>query len=69
LEKDGSARELLHGELTALSEGDEAGPVVHDAVRRALVAALRSGDRDELVRELDRELLGLQPRPSLRAAV
>lgn len=69
LEKDGAARELLYGDLTALSAGGDAPAVVLDAVRRALVAALRSGDRAELVRELDRELLGLAPRPSLRAAV
>ena len=70
LEKDGSARELLHGELTALVEGTESGPAVHDAVRRALVAVLRADDRQELVRELDRELLGLaRGRAGLRAAV
>ena len=69
LEQDGSSRELLHADLTALAAGDEAGPVVLDAVRRALVAALRSGDRGELARRLDRELLGLDRRPSLRAAV
>ena len=69
LEQDGSSRELLHGDLVALAEGKEATPVVLDAVRRCLVAALRAGDRDDLVRELDRELLGLERRPSLRAAV
>jgi hypothetical protein len=70
LEKDGSSRELLHGELTALADGDESGPAVHDAVRRALVAILRSADRVELVRELDRELLGLERgSAALRAAV
>ena len=62
LERDGSARELLHGELSALARGEEAGPSVTDAVRRALVAALRSDGRVELVRDLDRELLGLVPR-------
>lgn len=69
LEKDSSARELLHGELAALCAGDDAGLSVLDAVRRALVAALRSGDRVELVHDLDRELLGLDRRPTLRAAV
>ena len=69
LEQDGSSRELLHGDLVALAEGDEATPVVLDAVRRCLVAALRAGDRGDLVRELDRELLGLERLPSLRAAV
>ena len=61
--QDGSARELLHGDLVALADGDEATPLVLDAVRRALVAALRSEDRVELVRELDRELLGLDRTP------
>jgi hypothetical protein len=70
LEKDGSSRELLYGELTALGEGAESGPAAHDAVRRALVAILRSDDRVELVRELDRELLGLaRGSTGLRAAV
>ncbi len=69
LDQDGSARELLHGDLVALADGDEATPLVLDAVRRALVAALRAEDRVELVRELDRELLGLDRTPPLRAAV
>jgi hypothetical protein len=69
LEQDGSSRELLHGDLVALAEGDEATPLVLDAVRRALVASLRAGDRTELVRELDRELLGLDRTAPLRAAV
>jgi hypothetical protein len=70
LEKDGSSRELLHGELSALGEGGESEPAVHDAVRRALVAVLRSEDRVELVRGLDRELLGLdRGTAGLRAAV
>jgi hypothetical protein len=68
LEQDGSSRELLYGDLIALSRDDETGPPVLDAVRRALVAALRS-DRLELVRDLDRELLGVERRPSLRAAI
>ena len=69
LERDGSSRELLHGELSALARGEEASPSVTDAVRRALVAALRSDGRDELVRDLDRELLGLEPHVPMRAAV
>jgi hypothetical protein len=69
LEQDGASRELLHAELAALAAGDESGPAVLDAVRRALVAALRAHDRDELVRSLDRELLGVERRPALRAAV
>jgi hypothetical protein len=69
LEQDWSSRELLHGDLVALSEGDEATPFVLDAVRRALVASLRASDRVELVRELDRELLGVDRTAPLRAAV
>jgi hypothetical protein len=69
LEQDGSSRELLHGDLVALADGDEATPFVLDAVRRALVASLRASDRIELVRELDRELLGLDRTAPLRAAV
>jgi hypothetical protein len=69
LEQDGASRELLHAELAALAAGDETGPAVLDAVRRALVAALRAHDRDELIRSLDRELLGVERRPALRAAV
>ncbi len=70
LGNDGSSRELLHGELTALAEGDESGPATQDAVRRVLVAVLRSEDRVELVRTLDRELLGLERGSAgLRAAV
>jgi hypothetical protein len=33
------------------------------------VAALRAGDRSELLRSLDRQLLGLEPRQHLRAVV
>jgi hypothetical protein len=69
LERDGTSRELLHGELATLGDGDASGPVALDAVRRALVAALRAEDRAELVHDLDRELLGLDRRNSLRAAV
>jgi hypothetical protein len=42
---------------------------VLEAVRRALVAALRSRDRELLIRGLDRELLGLERATPLRAAV
>jgi hypothetical protein len=65
----GGAREELHGQLVALSEGDPSGPAVADAARRAVVAVLRAGDRSELRHDLDRELLGLPRRPVLRAAV
>jgi hypothetical protein len=63
------AREELHVQLAALADGETAGPSALDAARRALVAVLRTRDRAELVYELDRELLGLRPRTTLRAAV
>ena len=64
LEDDGATREELHGHLVALAEGEAASPAACEAVRKALVAALRSRDRRELVHELDRELLGLPRRPA-----
>ena len=39
-----------------------------DAVRRALVETLLHGNRAELVEALDETLLGLRPRPAVRAA-
>jgi len=69
LEKDGTAREELHGQLVKLAGGGAAPPAAVDAARRAIVAALRARDRAELVHELDRELLGLRRAPPLRAAV
>ena len=62
LADDGGAREELHGHLVALAAGEAASPAACEAVRKALVAALRSRDRGELVHELDRELLGLPRR-------
>jgi hypothetical protein len=59
LGEDGRAREELYGELTALAAGEAATTTSVDAVRRAVVAVLRSRDRDRLVLDLDRELLGL----------
>jgi hypothetical protein len=67
LAEDGLAREELFGVLTALSNGDAAGPAAVDAARRAVVAVLRSGDREELQRDLDRELLGLRRDAAPRA--
>ena len=64
LEDDGAAREELHGHLVTLAGGEAASPAACEAVRKALVAALRSHDRVELVHELDRELLGLPRRPA-----
>jgi len=67
---DGPAvREELHEELAAVEAGEAATPIAVDAFRRLLVAALRARDRSELVRGLDRQLLGLEPERPLRAAV
>lgn len=68
LADDGRTREELFGVMTALGNGDSAGPASVDAARRAVVAVLRSGDREELQRELDRELLGLR-RPAATRAI
>jgi hypothetical protein len=62
LAEDGGAREEIHGQLVALAGGEGATSSAADATRRALVAALRSHDRSELVHELDRDLLGLPRR-------
>ncbi len=66
LAEDGAAREELYAQLGALAGGEPAGAGVTDAVRRALVAVLRGGNRADLVHDLDRELLGL-PRRSAAA--
>jgi hypothetical protein len=60
-------REELYGHLTALAAGDAAGAAALDAARRAIVAVLQARDRDELVHDLDRELLGLRRREAHRA--
>jgi hypothetical protein len=67
LGEDARAREELYGELTALAAGEPSTTAAVDAVRRAVVAALRSRDRDRLVYELDRELLGLERRAASHA--
>ncbi|HSI97705.1 MAG TPA: hypothetical protein VK926_05040 [Gaiellaceae bacterium] len=69
LEEDGAAREELHGHLVALAGGEGASPAVVDTARRAIVVALRAGDRRELVHSLDRELLGVPRRSAVRLAV
>jgi hypothetical protein len=69
LSDEGGAREELHGQLAALAGGDAASPTALDAARRALVAVLRTRDRAGLAYELDRELLGVRSRTTLRAAV
>jgi hypothetical protein len=61
----GDEREALHAELAALATGQSATEAVADATRRCLVETVRHGVREELVRELDRELLGLGPRSVL----
>jgi hypothetical protein len=67
LAEDVGGREELYGELTALAAGDSATAVAVDATRRAVVAVLRSRDRDRLAHELDRELLGLGRPPAPHA--
>jgi hypothetical protein len=62
LAEDGVAREELYAQLGALASGEQAASGVVDAVRRALVAVLRGGNRADLVHDLDRELLGLPRR-------
>ena len=69
LGEDGRAREELYGELTSLAAGEPATTASVDAARRAVVAVLRSRDRDVLVHDLDRELLGLEPRTEHAVAV
>jgi hypothetical protein len=70
VEADAAKREALHGDLAALATRGEVTAVAVDAVRRALVEGLRHGSREELLRELDRELLGVGGRsgPLLRAS-
>ncbi|HXH89628.1 MAG TPA: hypothetical protein VNI55_13600 [Gaiellaceae bacterium] len=53
-------RRSLHSSLRALGSGEIAAPSATDAVRRALVATLRHGDRAALLHALDDELLGLR---------
>ncbi|TML21267.1 MAG: hypothetical protein E6G11_08650 [Actinobacteria bacterium] len=66
---DDATRERVHKQLVALEQGAEASQAAADAIRRLVVATLRSGDRGELRRNLDRQLLGLEPRQRLRTAV
>jgi hypothetical protein len=67
LADDARSREELFAELTALASGEAASPAATDAVRRALVAVLRSRDRHRLAAELDRELLGIDSHRTQRA--
>jgi hypothetical protein len=67
LGEDPRAREELYAELTSLAAGQPATTAAVDAARRAIVAVLRSRDRDRLVHDLDRELLGLDRSPAPHA--
>jgi hypothetical protein len=67
LAEDAHSREELYAELTALASGVAATPAATDAARRAVVAVLRSRDRDRLAGDLDRELLGIERQASPRA--
>jgi hypothetical protein len=58
-------RRAVHAALRALGDGEPASARAGDAVRRALVEALRHGDRAKLVRTLDETLLGLRSAPRL----
>ena len=69
LGEDDATRARIHEELVALASGSDASSFAVDAVRRMIVAVLRAGDRSELLRSLDRQLLGLEPRQPLRAVV
>jgi hypothetical protein len=69
LEDEVAAREQMHADLAALAGGGAATAATTDAVRRALVVALRHGDREALVRDLDRALLGVGSTRALYAAV
>jgi len=66
----GPGREALHADLAAVAAGGGVTEPVVEATRRCLVEAVRHGLREELVRKLDRELLGLEQRPGalLRAS-
>jgi hypothetical protein len=68
LEEDAGRRERLHAELECLASRDDPTPTAVDAARRALVQSLRHGDRVDLVRELDRALLGVGDAARLRLA-
>jgi hypothetical protein len=60
-------RRALHASLRALADGEPAAASAADAVRRALVEALRGGERGALLHSLDGTLLGLQDAHEHRA--
>lgn len=65
LEEEPDERSRLHASLSALADGGAATAVAADAVRRALVEALRQGDRQVLAAGLDATLLGVPERAAL----
>jgi hypothetical protein len=64
LGESGRERVELMTALQKLAAGEGAGECAADAVRSALVHAVRHGDRMALVASLDESLLGLRPRPA-----
>ena len=65
LGEESEERRAVHAALRALADGERASERAENAVRRALVATLRHGDRAALVRSLDDVLLGLRSAPRL----
>jgi hypothetical protein len=68
LENEADTRERLHADLARLAAREEPTSPAIDAARRALVQVLRHGDREDLMRELDRALLGASDAANLRIA-
>ena len=58
-------RRAIHAALRSLRDGEPASERAETSVRRALVAALRHGDRMKLLHSLDETLLGLRSAPRL----
>ena len=58
-------RRAIHAALRSLRDGEPASERAETSVRRALVAALRHGDRFKLMGSLDDTLLGLRAAPRL----
>ena len=69
LEADADQRYAVHAALARLDEGGEASEIAVAAVRRSLVEILRSGERDALLGDLDRELLGASRRRAVHATI
>jgi hypothetical protein len=68
LGEESDRRRALYEALRALADGEQAAPLAADAVRQALVAALRHGERPELIESLDEALLGLRAAKLARTA-